>query len=160
MEPIAEDIENQIIRARAATISSEESQFEEQINELIDIFSDVQRIEDEQYVESVLEVLSRDRKETYHHISPYLAKRLHASYNEVRELTDARKRSGLKKLMKQLIADSINEAFVKLHAKHEEEENIASLNAKRSRMILIGVIVTGVSTTLAAFLAAYFGHGC
>lgn len=160
MEPIEEDIENQIMRARAGTASSEESMFEGQINDLINIFSDVQKIEDEQYIKSVLEVLSRDRKETYHNISPYLSRRLRESYSEVRELTEARKRSSLKKLMKQLIADSINDAFIKIHTKHEEEAVKHESDARKSRLILAGVIVTGVATTLAAFFAAYFGHGC
>ena len=158
--PLSEDIENQMLRARAETISSEESQFEMQINDLLNIFSDVQKIEDEQYVKTALEVLSRDRKETYRNISPYLSRRLRESYNEVRELTEARNRSSLKKLMKQLIADSINDAFVKMHYKREEEAAKFESDARKSRMILAGVIVTGVATTLAAFLAAYFGHSC
>ena len=155
-----DDIENQMIRARAGTISSEESQFEDKMNELIEIFSDVQKIEDEQYIDAALQVFSRDRHETYQNVSPYLCNRLRASYNEIKELTEARKRSSLKKLMKQLIADSINDAFVKIHSKQEEEERHYQENAKKSRMLLIGVIVTGVASTLTAFLAAYFGHSC
>jgi 2,3-bisphosphoglycerate-independent phosphoglycerate mutase len=133
--PIELNTDNIIIRSRAGTISSEESQFEEQINELMTIFSSVQKIEDEQYVNAVLEVLSRDRKETYHNISPYLSRRLRESYNEVVELTEARKKSSLKKLMKQLVADSINDAFVKMHQKREEQEAIAAVNARRSRIL-------------------------
>lgn len=158
--PVEDDLENQIIRARAETMSSEESEFEHQMNELIAIFSDVQKIEDEQYIKSVLEVLSRDRAETARNISPYLGRRLRESYSEVRALTEARKRSSLKKLMKQLIADSINDAFIKAHAKREEEDKINSDNARRSKMLLAGVIVTGVASTLTAFFAAYFGHTC
>ena len=160
MEPVGEDLENQLARARSGTVSSEESQFEEQMNQLIEIFSDVQKIEDEQYINLTLEVLARDRHETYAHVSPYLCNRLRASYNEIRELTEARKRSSLKKLMKQLIADSINDAFIKMHTKHEEEEAKHESDARKSRMILAGVIVTGVVSTLTAFLAAYFGHSC
>jgi hypothetical protein len=158
--PLEDDVENQLSRSRAGTLSSEESLFEGQMNELINIFSDVSKIEDEQYVESVLEVLSRDRKETYHSITPYLSRRLRDSYNEVRELTEARKRSSLKKLMKQLIADSINDAFIRAHDKREQESKEAARDSRKSKIILAGVIVTGVVSTLTAFLAAYFGHAC
>lgn len=153
--PVEVDLGDQLLRSRAGTISSD---LEEQIDNLIGIFDDVTRIEDEDYIRMIMQILVKNKQETYATVSPYLSRRLRDSYQQIRELTELRKRSNLKKLMKNLMAESIEEAFIRQKNELEALDKSASQSIKKHRYVLAGTIVGGVATTLAAFFAAYFSN--
>ncbi len=155
--PLPEDdsVNNHMMRTRAATLSSD---LEEQIDTLIGIFEDVTQLEDEDYIRMIMEILVKNKQETFNHVSPYLSRRLRSSYNQIKELTDLRKRSSLKKLMKNLMAESIEDAFVKHKNQLEALDQAANQSIRNHRYVLAGTIVGGITTTLAAFLATYFSN--
>lgn len=155
---LSDSEEDHILKQRAYSLSSDESELEKQIDNLLAIFSDVTKIEDDQYVKLVLDVLVQDHEATHEHISPYLSIRLRSSYSKIHELTKLRKKSSLKRLMKTLIAESVEEAFIKSRLKVEKLHMKRADSVKKYRYALAGTMAIGLASTLAAFFAAYFAH--
>lgn len=157
---IAIDIHaDQLERARAASLSPENSELEGKLDELLSIFDDVTKIEDEQYLKMVMDILVRSRgEETFKQVSPYLSNKLRNSYQSIRELTQLRKRSSLKKLMKTLITESIEEAFTIQRGRFEDLEITKADHIRKYRYGLAASIVTGAAGCLATFFATYFAH--
>lgn len=150
---------DQLARSRAASLSPENSDLEGRLDELLSIFDDVTKIEDEQYLKMVMDVLVKSRgEETFKQVSPYLSNKLRNSYKSIRELTQLRKRSSLKKLMRTLITESIEEAFTRQQSRYDDLDRISADNIKRYRYGVVVSLVGGVTACLTTFFATYFAH--
>ena len=149
--------ENEIMRERAHSISSD-SELLHQIDELIDIFDRVTTIEDAQFINMVIRTVTKNQPITSEEIRMHMSDKLRSSTTIITELTTARDRSKLKKLMKGLLAESIEEAFARRQIELNELNQQHCCKIKRYQWALIASTTGGVLATLAAFLGAYFGH--